>query len=90
MGQGYRISKWQRFLGRVGSPVGPVRLSVASRPVMQGTDDDAEADTEPGDWAASTFDLLRGADITEYPDTVTDALLDELFRPAPADRPQAP
>jgi hypothetical protein len=34
-----------------------------------------------GGWASSTFDLLRGADVSDDPDTVPSALLDELFSP---------
>ena len=32
-----------------------------------------------GGWASSSFDLLRGVDVTDDPDTVPDALFDELF-----------
>jgi hypothetical protein len=32
-----------------------------------------------GDWMGSSFDLLRGADVSDDPDTVPAALLDELF-----------
>jgi hypothetical protein len=34
-----------------------------------------------GGWAGSSFDLLNGVDITDDPDTVPDALFDELFPP---------
>ncbi len=36
-------------------------------------------DVSYGGWASSTFDLLSGVDVTDDPDTVPDALLDELF-----------
>jgi hypothetical protein len=34
-----------------------------------------------GGWASSSFDLLSGADISDDPDTVPNALFDELFPP---------
>jgi hypothetical protein len=34
-----------------------------------------------GGWASSTFELLRGAEVSDDPDTVPSALLDELFSP---------
>jgi hypothetical protein len=34
-----------------------------------------------GGWASSTFDLLSGVDVSDDPDTVPDALFDELFPP---------
>lgn len=89
MGQGHRISKWQRLLGRSARPAGMAALHAAPARASAPEPDDG-ADTEPGDFAASSIDLLRGTDITEYPDTVTDALLDELFRPTSADRSPAP
>lgn len=89
MGQGHRISKWQRLLGRGAQPAAVIAMHAAApRPGVSAPDDGA--DTEPGDFAASSIDLLRGTDITEYPDTVTDALLDELFHSAPTDRTRAP
>ena len=32
-----------------------------------------------GGWAVSSFELLHGTEITENPDAIPDALLDELF-----------
>lgn len=32
-----------------------------------------------GGWIASSFDLLHGTDVTDYPDTVTPAQFDALF-----------
>lgn len=32
-----------------------------------------------GGWAASSFDLLSGVDVSDDPDTVPDALFDDLF-----------
>jgi hypothetical protein len=32
------------------------------------------------DWSASSFELLRGIEVSEDPDAITDALFDELFR----------
>ena len=34
-----------------------------------------------GGWVASSFDLLRGTDVSDDPDTVPSALWDELFAP---------
>lgn len=34
-----------------------------------------------GGWASSTFDLLSGVDVSDDPDTMPDALFDELFAP---------
>ena len=34
-----------------------------------------------GGWIVSSFDLLSGTEISENPETVPDALFDELFRP---------
>jgi hypothetical protein len=34
-----------------------------------------------GGWASSSFDLLSGVDVSDDPDTVPDALFDELFPP---------
>jgi hypothetical protein len=34
-----------------------------------------------GGWASSSFDLLSGVDVSDDPDTVPDALVDELFPP---------
>ena len=34
-----------------------------------------------GPWVRSSYDLLDGADVTEDPDTLPDALFDELFPP---------
>lgn len=34
-----------------------------------------------GGWVASSFDLLRGTDVSDDPDTVPNALWDELFAP---------
>jgi hypothetical protein len=34
-----------------------------------------------GGWASSSFDLLSGVDVSDDPDTVPDALFDELFSP---------
>lgn len=82
MAQVQRLGTWQRLLGLPNRT--PTVRSVRAAPVLPlGPADGFDAqDTEPGDWAASSVDLLRGADVSEYPDTVSDALLDELFRPA--------
>ena len=37
------------------------------------------AERLPGNWLMSSFDLLHGADITEFSDTVPDTRLDELL-----------
>jgi hypothetical protein len=42
-----------------------------------------------GGWAPSTFDLLSGVDVSDDPDTVPDALFDELFAPK-ANGPEDP
>lgn len=42
-----------------------------------------------GGWAASSFDLLSGVDVSDDPDTVPDALFDELFAPK-ANGPEDP
>ena len=34
-----------------------------------------------GGWASSSFELLSGIDVSDDPDTVPDALFDELFPP---------
>lgn len=34
-----------------------------------------------GGWASSSFDLVSGVDVSDDPDTVPDALFDELFAP---------
>lgn len=34
-----------------------------------------------GGWIMSSFDLLSGAEVSENPETVPDALFDELFPP---------
>ena len=36
-----------------------------------------------GGWIVSSFDLLKGADVADDPDTVPDELFDELFPPKP-------
>jgi hypothetical protein len=36
-----------------------------------------------GGWVGSSFDLLSGADVSDDPDTVPNALLDELFQTPP-------
>jgi hypothetical protein len=41
-----------------------------------------------GGWVTSSFDLLRGADVSDDPDTVPDALWNELFG-APKAPPEA-
>lgn len=44
-----------------------------------------------GGWIMSSFDLLSGTEVSENPETVPDALFDELFRPkdeAPKDPPK--
>jgi hypothetical protein len=35
----------------------------------------------PYSWASSSFDLLNGCDVSDEPDTLTNAQLDELFPP---------
>lgn len=40
-------------------------------------------------WRLSSYDLLRGTEISESPDTVPDALFDELFGP-PDKNPKPP
>ena len=42
-----------------------------------------------GGWIVSSFDLLSGTEISENPETVPDALFDELFRPK-GDTPKNP
>lgn len=42
-----------------------------------------------GGWIVSSFDLLSGTEISENPETVPDALFDELFRPKD-DAPKSP
>ena len=42
-----------------------------------------------GGWASSSFDLLSGVDVSDDPDTVPDALFDELF-PQKEDGPDDP
>jgi hypothetical protein len=42
-----------------------------------------------GGWASSSFDLLSGVDVSDHPDTVPDALFDELF-PLKEDGPDDP
>lgn len=44
-----------------------------------------------GGWIMSSFDLLSGAEVNENPETVPDALFDQLFPPkdeAPKDPPK--
>lgn len=43
-----------------------------------------------GGWIMSSFDLLSGTEISENPETVPDALFDELFRPKDAPPKDAP
>lgn len=42
-----------------------------------------------GGWIVSSFDLLSGTEVSENPETVPDALFDELFRPKD-DAPKRP
>lgn len=42
-----------------------------------------------GGWVGSSFDLLSGADVSDDPDTVPNALWDELF-PTPGQPPKPP
>ena len=42
-----------------------------------------------GGWIMSSFDLLSGTEVSENPETVPDALFDELFRPK-VDTPKTP
>ena len=39
------------------------------------------SDVQRGGWTASSFDLLNGCDVTDDPNTLSDAQLDELFPP---------
>ena len=39
------------------------------------------SDVPRGGWTASSFDLLNGCDVSDDPDTLSDAQLDELFPP---------
>jgi hypothetical protein len=42
-----------------------------------------------GAWVSSSWDLLRGCEVTEISDSLPDGLLDELFRPH-AETPKKP
>ena len=39
------------------------------------------ADSAPSSWMLSSFDLLRGAEVSDDPNKVPDALWDEFFTP---------
>ena len=52
---------------------------------------DEQPEVSSGGWLGSSFDLLRGTEVSDDPDTVPDALLDELFstrRTLPAKTPK--
>lgn len=51
--------------------------------------DHEHADETPGGWRRSTYDLLKGVDIDDSPDTVPDDLFDELFGPSKSE-PKGP
>ncbi|MBX3619260.1 MAG: hypothetical protein KF891_04615 [Rhizobacter sp.] len=46
---------------------------------------DEPADLERRGWRRSTYDLLKGVDIDDNPNTVPDDLFDELFGPSKDD-----
>jgi len=37
------------------------------------------AEGEPGNWSGSSFDLLKGVDVNDDPDTQPDTLWDDFF-----------
>jgi hypothetical protein len=55
-----------RWLDATASPVGPRETDLPDI---------------PHSWASSSFDLLSGCDVSDDPDTLSDAQLDELFPP---------
>jgi hypothetical protein len=48
------------------------------------------ADEAPGGWRRSTYDLLKGVEIDDNPNTVPDDLFDELFGPTTTSPPKGP
>jgi hypothetical protein len=59
-----------------GSPMGEwVDLDSPPRPLAP----NERPEDSSGGWVGSSFDLLRGTQVSDDPDTVPDALLDELF-----------
>ena len=57
-------------------------------PPLSGKSDLPEVSS--GGWIMSSFDLLSGAEVSENPETVPDALFDELFRPKDDDPKNPP
>jgi len=63
----------------------PVSLAPEQVDVRKDIDDDGAKATEalavrhdPASWRSSSYDLMSGLQITEFEDTIPDALLDDL------------
>jgi len=55
-----------RWVDPDASPIGPHEMDLLDVPYS---------------WASSSYDLLNGCDVSDEPDTLTNAQLDELFPP---------
>jgi len=64
------------------SEAAPLGEWVEARAILADNNvDEGLPEASHGAWSASSFDLLHGADVSDYPDTVPGDLLDELFKP---------
>jgi hypothetical protein len=83
---------WGQFMNRRNPPPQKKRLVWRiTESALQGEWVDLDAvplsakrdlpEVSSGGWTESSFDLLSGTEVSENPETVPDALFDELFRP---------
>lgn len=86
-------AKTKRMVWRISdhAPLGEwVDPNLPPPPKPEHTDEPHEPHEMPGGWRRSTYDLLKGVDIDDNPNTVPDDLFDELFGPGSGSDPKAP
>ena len=83
MNQRKRSGAAKRLVWRIteAAPLGEFVDPDAHPPAGPAAEDEDSGNN--GGWMVSSFELMHGAEISENPDTVPDALFDELFAPPP-------